>query len=108
MPFKNCTEAYEAGYSNIPKGSPHYAAKLDRDKDGVACDNPPAGFKPRTEATAPPKKTTASVETGKGTGSQLPKTGAGEVIGVGALLVLLGVVLVLVMRRRNRKVRFTA
>ncbi|MFJ5918110.1 LAETG motif-containing sortase-dependent surface protein [Streptomyces ardesiacus] len=45
-PFKNCTEAYDAGYSNIPEGDEHYGAHLDRDKDGVGCDKPPAGFVP--------------------------------------------------------------
>jgi LPXTG-motif cell wall-anchored protein len=45
-PFKNCTEAYDNGYSNIPKGDKHYGEHLDRDNDGVGCDNPPAGFVP--------------------------------------------------------------
>lgn len=37
-PFKNCTEAREAGHSNIPQGSEYYAPKLDRDGDGYGCD----------------------------------------------------------------------
>lgn len=37
-PFASCTDAEKAGQSNIPKDSPWYAAELDRDKDGVACD----------------------------------------------------------------------
>ncbi|GAA3973848.1 excalibur calcium-binding domain-containing protein [Streptomyces marokkonensis] len=45
-PFDNCTEAYENGYSNIKKDDKHYAEDLDRDKDGVGCDKPPAGFVP--------------------------------------------------------------
>lgn len=37
--FDNCTEARAAGYENIKRGEPGYAAKLDRDKDGVACES---------------------------------------------------------------------
>lgn len=36
--FKNCKEARAKGYKNIKKGEPGYRAKLDRDKDGVACE----------------------------------------------------------------------
>ncbi|MGW3861644.1 LAETG motif-containing sortase-dependent surface protein [Streptomyces sp. NPDC005047] len=49
-PFKNCTEAYDNGYSNIKEGDPHYGAHLDRDKDGVGCDKPPAGFEPADDS----------------------------------------------------------
>ncbi|GCB49588.1 excalibur calcium-binding domain-containing protein [Streptomyces sp. NL15-2K] len=45
-PFENCTEAYENGYSNIAEGDEHYGDHLDRDGDGIGCDNPPAGFVP--------------------------------------------------------------
>lgn len=37
--FANCTEARAAGYSNIPRGQPGYAPKLDRDDDGIACES---------------------------------------------------------------------
>lgn len=37
--FKNCKEARAAGYSNIRKGEPGYRPKLDRDGDGIACEN---------------------------------------------------------------------
>ena len=37
--FANCTEARAAGYEDIKKGEPGYAPKLDRDKDGVACES---------------------------------------------------------------------
>jgi hypothetical protein len=37
--FDNCTEARAAGYENIKRGEPGYAPKLDRDKDGVACES---------------------------------------------------------------------
>ncbi|MFD6326470.1 LAETG motif-containing sortase-dependent surface protein [Streptomyces sp. NPDC058442] len=45
-PFKNCTEAYNAGYQNIQRGDEHYGKHLDRDGDGVGCDQAPAGFVP--------------------------------------------------------------
>lgn len=44
-PFANCTEAYAAGYANLPKGNEHYGSHLDRDGDGIGCDQPPADFK---------------------------------------------------------------
>lgn len=37
-PFRNCTDARNNGYSNIPEGDRHYAPKLDRDGDGWGCD----------------------------------------------------------------------
>ena len=45
-PFANCTEAYENGYADIPEGDEHYGTHLDRDGDGIGCDQPPAGFEP--------------------------------------------------------------
>lgn len=45
-PFVNCTDAYENGYANIPRGDEHYGTHLDRDGDGIGCDNPPTGFEP--------------------------------------------------------------
>ncbi|MDL5154481.1 thermonuclease family protein [Actinomycetospora termitidis] len=36
--FKNCTEARAAGAAPLYRGGPGYAAKLDRDGDGVACE----------------------------------------------------------------------
>lgn len=38
VPFATCTEARAAGYSNIRRGEPGYATRLDRDNDGVACE----------------------------------------------------------------------
>lgn len=39
--FKNCKEAKAKakGYKNIKKGQPGYRDKLDRDKDGIACES---------------------------------------------------------------------
>lgn len=38
-PFKNCTEARKAGYSNIPSTSEYYGKRLDRDGDGIGCES---------------------------------------------------------------------
>lgn len=75
-PFKNCTEAYENGYSNIAKGDDHYGKHLDRDNDGVGCDKPPAGFEPREE-------TDTDTDDGTGSGTEAENTGAKEQSGGG-------------------------
>ena len=36
--YKNCTEARSAGVTPIHRGEPGYAAHLDRDNDGIACE----------------------------------------------------------------------
>lgn len=36
--FRNCTEARQAGYTDIPSSSAFYSRQLDRDNDGVACE----------------------------------------------------------------------
>jgi hypothetical protein len=36
--YKNCTEVKRAGAAPIHKGEPGYSSKLDRDGDGIACD----------------------------------------------------------------------
>jgi LPXTG-motif cell wall-anchored protein len=102
MDFDNCTQAYNAGYANILKGDPHYVAKLDRDKDGIACERPPAGSE-----TSPPTQTSTTVPTAPGTGNQLPTTGPAIGFAVGGLaLLLLGIVTLVLFRRRRD--RFTA
>ena len=37
-PFPNCTAARQAGAAPLYAGQPGYAPKLDRDRDGVACE----------------------------------------------------------------------
>lgn len=37
--YANCTEVREAGAAPIYSGDPGYSSKLDRDGDGVACEN---------------------------------------------------------------------
>jgi hypothetical protein len=36
--YANCTEVREAGAAPIYEGQPGYSTKLDRDRDGIACD----------------------------------------------------------------------
>jgi Excalibur calcium-binding domain len=36
--FSSCTQAHAAGYYRILRGQPGYSTKLDRDKDGIACE----------------------------------------------------------------------
>ena len=38
LSFANCTEVRAAGAAPIRRGEPGYAAHLDRDDDGVACE----------------------------------------------------------------------
>ena len=38
LSFANCTEVRAAGAAPIYRGQPGYAAHLDRDDDGVACE----------------------------------------------------------------------
>lgn len=60
--FKNCTAAYAAGYSNIPESDPRYGSHLDRDGDGVGCDQPPADFVPAEDRDKAGKGEDASSE----------------------------------------------
>lgn len=55
-PFANCSEAAAAGRYNITTGEPGYNADLDRDGDGVACENAagaPAPAAPKPVAPEP-------------------------------------------------------
>jgi hypothetical protein len=36
--FRNCKAANAAGYWDIKRGTPAYHTRLDRDRDGVACE----------------------------------------------------------------------
>ncbi|MFF3931483.1 excalibur calcium-binding domain-containing protein [Streptomyces hirsutus] len=76
--FKNCTEAYDAGYSHIKAGSEHYGKHLDRDGDGIGCDSTPAGFVPAADKDAGKDKDTGSDDDAAGTGSGSDEKGATE------------------------------
>ena len=107
-PFKNCTEAYENGYSSIARGDEHYDDDLDRDQDGIGCDQPPSDFVPAedqgkndesTENTASDtgEKNTDLAETG-GSGATAYIAGGGA-----AVLLAGGGVLFTVRRRRDAR-----
>ncbi|MFG3132573.1 LAETG motif-containing sortase-dependent surface protein [Streptomyces tendae] len=115
-PFKNCTEAYENGYSNIKEGDEHYGEHLDRDKDGVGCDKPPAGFVPASDEDT---DDAAGADSGKDSGSEqgggdeatgqqgtdLAETGGDDstpyLAAGGGIVVLAGGGLLLAARRRR-------
>ncbi|MEU6454275.1 excalibur calcium-binding domain-containing protein [Streptomyces sp. NPDC047065] len=119
-PFKNCTEAYDNGYSNIKEGDPHYGAHLDRDKDGVGCDKPPAGFEPADDSgdsgDSGEKATDDNAGTGSGKdsggdqaagqqGTDLAETGGEDstpyIAAGGAIVVLAGGGLLLAVGKRR-------
>ncbi|AXL88509.1 hypothetical protein C4J65_09330 [Streptomyces sp. CB09001] len=79
-PFKNCSEAYENGHSNIPKGDEHYGKHLDRDQDGVGCDKPPAGFVPADDKDTGAEDTD-DAGAGSGTDSGSEEGGGAEAAG---------------------------
>jgi hypothetical protein len=37
--YENCTAVRAAGAAPIHRGEPGYSSKLDRDDDGIACEN---------------------------------------------------------------------
>ncbi|MFE6283595.1 LAETG motif-containing sortase-dependent surface protein [Streptomyces sp. NPDC057877] len=94
-PFSNCTEAYENGHANIPETDEHYGKHLDRDEDGIGCDQPPADFVPAGDDDAAGQEGTDLAETG-GDSTTLYLAGGGA-----AVLLAGGGVLYLTARRRN-------
>lgn len=112
MTYRTCSDAYAQGVADIPRTHPSYAARLDRDNDGVACEvkDAPGGFKPRTDTASTPAVTTPAptkAPTAAGTkqqvSEQLPVTGPATVATVaGGLLLAVGGVCVVVARRRRR------
>ncbi|MBT3164070.1 excalibur calcium-binding domain-containing protein [Streptomyces sp. Vc74B-19] len=105
-PFENCTDAYDNGYSDIPRADEHYGKHLDRDNDGVGCDQPPAGFVPHDDsddAGAGTEDSGAKEENGAGT--DLAETGGSDttpyLAAGGAAVVLLGGGLMIAARRRR-------
>ncbi|WCD96689.1 excalibur calcium-binding domain-containing protein [Streptomyces sp. HUAS 31] len=108
-PFENCAEAYANGYSDIPASDEHYASRLDRDGDGLGCDNPPAGFVPVGEGSAEEgvaEEGTASGEAADGEkqdGTDLAATGGDDstpYLAAGGAALLAGGGVLLALRRR--------
>ncbi|MEU9655706.1 excalibur calcium-binding domain-containing protein [Streptomyces chartreusis] len=103
-PFENCAEAYANGYSDIPASDEHYGSHLDRDGDGLGCDNPPADFVPVGEGPAEEgaaEEGTASGEEQSGT--DLAATGGDDstpYLAAGGAALLAGGGVLLVLRRR--------
>ncbi|GGQ63212.1 excalibur calcium-binding domain-containing protein [Streptomyces pilosus] len=113
-PFKNCTEAYENGYKNIAKGDDHYGKHLDRDNDGVGCDQPPADFVPHEETgtDSGDDSTDGTGDTGSkeqsGGGTDLAETGGSDTTpyiaaGGGAVVLLGGGLMIAARKRRDNR-----
>lgn len=112
-PFRNCTEAYDAGYQNIQRGDEHYGKHLDRDGDGVGCDKAPAGFVPADDKDSGPDDGATGTgsdsgekgATGKGGGTDLAETGGNSatpyIAAGGAAVVLAGGAFLLASRGRR-------
>lgn len=128
MTYRDCSAAYADGVAFIPRSDPAYALHLDgrttaqhpHEPDGIACENPPAGFvarapvRPKTDippakreqseaiATAP-TPTSATVAEGR-----LPVTGtAADAALAGGGLLALGLALTVAVTRFRRR-RFVA
>lgn len=50
--YKDCWTAGQDGYHDVPITDPRYDSRLDRDKDGIACETPPAS-EPSTPVIVP-------------------------------------------------------
>jgi LPXTG-motif cell wall-anchored protein len=110
-PFKNCTAAYEAGYAEIEQGDSHYGKHLDRDGDGVGCDQPPEDFEPADDATE--SDTGEGAAAGGGTAQpedpdkgELADTGGESTVLMaagGGLVLVAGAGVLLATSRRHRR-----
>ncbi|MFD8046650.1 excalibur calcium-binding domain-containing protein [Streptomyces chartreusis] len=103
-PFENCAEAYANGYSDIPASDEHYGSRLDRDGDGLGCDNPPADFVPVGERPAEEGAAEEGTATGeKQNGTDLAATGGDDstpYLAAGGAALLAGGGVLLALRRR--------
>ncbi|WP_225642706.1 LAETG motif-containing sortase-dependent surface protein [Streptomyces werraensis] len=106
-PFENCTEAYDNGYSSIPEGDRHYGEHLDRDDDGIGCDQPPSDFVPRDESDddADAGAGAGGAKEENGGGADLAETGGSDttpyIAAGGGAVVLLGGGLMIAARKRR-------
>ncbi|MGW5469797.1 excalibur calcium-binding domain-containing protein [Streptomyces chartreusis] len=106
-PFENCAEAYANGYSDIPASDEHYGSRLDRDGDGLGCDNPPADFVPVGEGPAAEGAAEEGAASGEErNGTDLAATGGDDstpyLTAAGAALLAGGGVLLALRRRASR------
>nr|WP_203615965.1 excalibur calcium-binding domain-containing protein [Streptomyces sp. SID13726] len=109
-PFANCTEAYAAGYANIPEGDEHYGKHLDRDGDGIGCDRPPADFVAHDDESAVAGERDKSQGEAKAEDRDLAETGGGGdttvyLAAAGSAVLLTGGALVASSRRRRATTR---
>ncbi|MFD8253436.1 LAETG motif-containing sortase-dependent surface protein [Streptomyces werraensis] len=109
-PFENCTEAYDNGYSNIPEGDRHYGEHLDRDDDGIGCDQPPSDFVPRDESDddADADAGAGGAKEENGGGTDLAETGGSDTTpyiaaGGGAVVLLGGGLMIAARKRRDNR-----
>ncbi|MBC2906410.1 excalibur calcium-binding domain-containing protein [Streptomyces cupreus] len=93
-PFANCAEAYDNGYANISASDEHYGKHLDRDGDGIGCDQPPADFEPAEGTTEDTTDDTDLAATGGN--STTPYLAGG-----GAVVLLAGGGVLMAVRRRR-------
>ncbi|MCF6521732.1 excalibur calcium-binding domain-containing protein [Streptomyces sp. JJ36] len=109
-PFENCTAAYEAGYADIEAGSEHYGKHLDRDGDGLGCDQPPSDFTPAedqgtTDDAASDDGAAQDGSAGAQDDTALAETGGDDttpyLAGAGAVVLLGGAGVLLAVRRRR-------
>lgn len=91
--FPNCTAAAAAGAYNIPAGAPGYGPHLDRDNDGIACENSAAGGGTTNVAPAPVADNQGSAQVaqmpvgGVATGVAQPVNNGTEFLALGGLAV---------------------
>ncbi|WP_395402017.1 excalibur calcium-binding domain-containing protein [Arthrobacter sp. UC242_113] len=93
MAFPNCTAAAAAGAYNIPVGAPGYGSHLDRDNDGIACENSAFGSGTTNVAPAPavgnqvPAQVAQMPVGGAETGVAQPVNNGTEFLAIGGLAV---------------------
>jgi LPXTG-motif cell wall-anchored protein len=104
-PFENCSAAYDAGYSNIRQGDEHYGKHLDRDADGVGCDQPPADFVPVKDSADDSGKDEDSGKPAKQDGDGLAETGGDDstpyIAAAGGLVLVAGAGVLVATRSRR-------
>lgn len=105
-PFKNCTEAYENGFRDIPRSdTEHYADDLDRDQDGIGCDQPPSDFVPAEDQGTGDEGTEDTASDNGEKNTDLAETGGSGatpyVAGGGAVVLLAGGGMLLAARKRR-------